>query len=341
MKKFLLQGLFWGFILSSLNSYSYAAMLGENKLIEWDETTFQSQYRSDIRMYDLFFIDYKIGDEPKFAFISLSDDVHLYDENNQQAIILIPGDEKESYQNEQYLLTDSYRAKFFELAGLSKDDNVFIYDYKHNDLTSLPISQLNAFAVVDTTYYKAPFKQNDYIYGFKLDEKLFDHHSDYLVSFGKENPFAQEQLTPLSWKKISKDDFPVLDKNIEIASIGCHWPTDDLVKGDSYLSEVNGLQFYLQDYQKPSDPDTVLEHLIILDSDSNMITNVSLCYSEGGGFKPLNNLADKNEPIEQWTGKLLKNEPPVIFDFIYGCAPLFQFINLKHQFFAPKYYCLE
>ena len=77
IKKFLLQGLFWGLILSSLNPYSYAAMLGENKLIEWDKTTIQSQYRSDIRMYDLFFIDYKIGDEPEFAFISLSDDVHL------------------------------------------------------------------------------------------------------------------------------------------------------------------------------------------------------------------------------------------------------------------------
>lgn len=177
------------------------------------------------------------------------------------------------------------------------------------------------------------------MYGFKLDALLFDHHSDYLVSFGKENPFAQEQLTPLSWKKISKDDFPILDKNIEIASIGCHWPTDDLVKGDSYLSEVNGLQFYLQDYQKPSDPETVLEHLIILDSDSNMITNVSHCYSEDGSFKPLNNLADKNESIEQWTGKLLKNESPVIFDFTYesfGCTPLLEFINPKHQYFVSK-----
>lgn len=141
MKKFSLQGLFWGLILSSLNPYSYAAMLGENKLIEWDKTTIQSQYRSDIRMYSPFTV-YNIENEPESTFVSLFDDVHLYDENNQQAIILIPGDEKESYQNEQYLLTDSYRAKFFELAGLSQDDKVFIYDYKHNDLTSLPISQV-------------------------------------------------------------------------------------------------------------------------------------------------------------------------------------------------------
>lgn len=76
MKKLLLQGLFWGLILSSLNSYSYATMLGKNKLIEWDKTTFQSQYRSDIRMYSPFTV-YNIENEPEFAFISLSDDVHL------------------------------------------------------------------------------------------------------------------------------------------------------------------------------------------------------------------------------------------------------------------------
>ena len=74
MKKKVLYFLFMIFALLSISFCISAEMLGGNKLLEWEG----GHYREDIRMYTLTSIDYIKG-EPEFDFISLSDDINLYE----------------------------------------------------------------------------------------------------------------------------------------------------------------------------------------------------------------------------------------------------------------------
>ncbi|PXV89272.1 hypothetical protein [Gilliamella apicola] len=89
MKNKLISFLFTIFALSSISFCSSAEMLGGNKLLEWEG----GHYREDIRMYTLTSIDYIKG-EPEFDFISLSDDIDLYDNKYKKDIYLIPSAEK-------------------------------------------------------------------------------------------------------------------------------------------------------------------------------------------------------------------------------------------------------
>ncbi|OCG58616.1 hypothetical protein A9G42_05265 [Gilliamella sp. Nev6-6] len=331
------------FTLAMPSFYNYAKNLENNTLIEFDG----SGYRKDIRVYSLAPIDY-IKDDPNFMFVSLSDDIKLYDEENKESVFLIPEGKRKNYKKKEYLLTDSYRAKFFSEVGISEDDTVFIYDYDQNYLKSFPINSLKVLAIVNP--YKdaddGPFHLSDYMFGFKLDSKgLKDYSYSNLVYIGKENPFVQKPLTPLFWNKIDEKDSPVLDENDDITSLAFDGDLKDLKKVDSYLAQANGFRFFIKNYTIKNESalfhsgEIIARHLIILDSDSNIITNVIDGIMEGDMFYPLNNLNSKDEPIYQWTGKILKNEPPVVFGFkssSFACTPVFQFMHPLHDYFVPR-----
>ncbi|OTQ29841.1 hypothetical protein B6D19_11810 [Gilliamella apicola] len=338
MKKKALYFLFMIFALLSISFCISAEMLGGNKLIEWEG----GHYREDIRMYTLTSIDYIKG-EPEFDFISLSDDIDLYDNKYKKDIYLIPSAENKTYKKEQYLLTGSYRTKLLNLAGISEDDTVFIYDYLNNKLKSVPVYGLNTFAVVNTYYHPhEPYGLDAYMFGFKLNSNMFDQYASYIVYIGKENPFLQQPLTPLVWHQIDSKDFPVLESDDEITSLIPVYNPEDLIKGDNFMAEAIGLRFYIQNYETPDNNEIIIRHLIILDSDSNMITNVVHGYFEGGMLLPLSSSIDDNKEIFQWVGSILKNEPPVIFDFsseAFSCRPLFQFIHPLHEYFIPRCDC--
>ena len=342
MKNKLISFLFTFFALSSVSFFCSAATLGGNKLLKWEK----GHYREDIRIYTLSGIDYIRG-EPEFSFISLSEDINLYNDKYQESIYLIPGGERKTYKKEQYFLADAYRAKLLKLAGISEDDTIFIYDYINNDLKSFPVSWLSTFAVVDIYSHhdsepNKTYQLNEYMFGFKLDSNIFDQYASYIVYIGKENPFSQQPLTPLVWHQIDNKDFPVLEKDDEITSLTFLDNPEELVKGDNYMAEAINLRFYIQNYESPSNNEIIIRHLIILDSDSNILTNVIHGYSEGGVLLPLTSSLDDNEQIFQWVGKILKNEPPVIFDFSnesFSCRPLFQFIHPLHEFFVPRCDC--
>lgn len=50
-----------------------------------------------------------------------------------------------------------------------------------------------------------PHEQYDYMFGFQIDKTIIkDFEGNFyttLIYVGKENPFAQKQLTPMVWKK--------------------------------------------------------------------------------------------------------------------------------------------
>lgn len=53
-----------------------------------------------------------------------------------------------------------------------------------------------------------PYHHYDFMIGFEINKKLLNGFSEYyreaLVYIGKENPFSNERLKPISWKKLRK-----------------------------------------------------------------------------------------------------------------------------------------
>ena len=161
---------------------------------------------------------------PKFYFTSVSEKITFnpYDKRGKRKTNIFVPDPTDNYKKEKYLLTKTYRQRFLAVSKISETDTLFIYNYVHNKLYSFPISQLEAFAIKDD--YGVGIDETEFQFGFALTLNQLppDYDPDYttFVYIGKNNPFAQQQLTLLNWQKIN-------DKNYD------------------YLAQAYGLDYYV------------------------------------------------------------------------------------------------
>ena len=251
-----------------------------------------------------------VGDsEPKFYFVSVlwGSNIVIYDKdgNIKQSIQPIFSDIDDGYKKDKYQLPPKYRQNFLTASGISETDNLFVYNYEYNKLYSFPISKLEIFAIKD---YCFPTDETYYHFGFALAlnqlPQDYDPNDTTFVYIGKESPFAQEQLTLLNWQKISD-------------------------KEDNYLAQAHGLHYYLWTLGKSSwDPDYYPEcaSLVVKNDKNKILLNEDL--TQAYNTLPLNGKDKDHEYKKQWTGKLFKNKPLVVFGFFseMGC-PVIDFID--------------
>lgn len=254
--------------------------------------------------------------EKNTAFISLSEIYPISDENDA---LTIPGKTDKGYTEERYVLTLSYRDRFFAKTGITETDSVYIYDYARNQLISFPVSDLQLIArlslYADST--QTPFTVYDYQVGFEFDRKVFSHLTSALVYVGPENPFAQEQLALLVWDKVSAEALPANHRTPGESLSGAR--ESNLSLGDTYLAKANYLHYFLQDYLLLGEI-RARRLLVIEPRTQEAITEVVFTAGEMTTFAPLNG-QDEFVGI-QWAGKLFKHKPPVVFGFIwpaFGC----------------------
>ena len=248
---------------------------------------------------EIFKLNLVDNSEPKFYFVKLLEGSHIviYDKdgNKKQSIQPIFPDIKDDYKKNKYQLPQKYRQSFLTANGISETDNLFVYNYEYNKLYSFPISKLEVFAIKSDCL---PTDETNYQFGFALElnqlPQDYDHNDTYepndttFVYIGKESPFAQQQLTLLNWQKISD-------------------------KEDNYLAQAHGLHYYLRQSPFPLDyPEC--GSLIIKNAKNNILFNDNYIRRRVNSM-PINGKDKDHEYKKQWTGKLFKNKPLVVFGF--------------------------
>jgi len=278
----------------------------------------------DLDLYRL--LDLEVNTNLKFGFASLSDNYPLSEHPDSLAIPNLCDMKEEDMK--YFKLSSKYRKRFLSKTKILETDTVFVYDYSSNIFLSFPVKNLNIVAYLNV--YSSPddcpcsqgesrCDQYDYMIGFEISKNFLKglgyFYSDVLVYVGKENPFVQGQMKPIVWNKINSDDFPVAKANFQT----------NATKNNTYLYESNEFRYFVQDYVRDRD----IRHLLVVD-----IKNDKVVAERIYGIRELSMPAPLNfginnenyvEFISQWTGKLFKNKPPVVFGFEwvgFGCESI-------------------
>ncbi|WP_028980441.1 hypothetical protein [Sporocytophaga myxococcoides] len=288
--------------------------------------------------FDLYLIrDLEESANKKVGFISLSDIYPLGEHPDSLAIPSLENVDKDSLQ--YFKLNLTYRKRFLSKTNISESDSVFIYDYSTDVLLSFPVRKLNVVAYLNIymDINDCPCSQYDFMIGFEIVRKylkgLGENFSKALVFIGKENPFVTGQMKAIVWQKIKPEKFPLEKSNLtEVQK-----QNNDENK-QAYLCETDNYQIFIQDYIEPDNPIQVQDrHLIVIEKQrGNVVNETMFSNSEGTSATPLNygiNNSNFHDLKEQWTGKLFKDKPEVIFGFewvSFGC-PIINYLNSQDK----------
>jgi hypothetical protein len=269
-------------------------------------------------------------DSSDVAFISLSD---IYPLNETDAEALPNIEERGILAAEYMTLESKQRKRFLSKINISENDSLFAYDYGKNKLARFAIKNLKASALLNgySSQEDWPYKPYDYMVGFSINKQLLNGFSEYyrdaIVYVGKENPFSKEGLTPIAWKKTTTAEFPSKALKNEDQKL-----LKNTTLGSTYFYKNNSFHYFIQDYLD-SRKEVFARRLFILNAKTkDIILEKLYSQSEGTSPSPLN-YQNPDNIIEQYTGKLFKDKPPVVFGFLYesfGC-PVISLIDKSKE----------
>jgi hypothetical protein len=281
----------------------------------------------EIILYDL--RDYQIGDDKTIAFISLSDKDKLLDSPDSMAV-------NDLIDTARCLkLQGDYRKRFFAETGFKETDTVFIYDYSENILVSVSVKNLKLVACLNVYKddLKQTYTQSDYMIGLEVDKKsLAPFKNNYtrntLVSVGAKSPFIRKKLNPVLWKKIEPAGYiPETINTLKDTVTMNRWFAKYVI-GSAYMYSWGDFQYFVREFVL--DKRVVARHVLVINQRTNKTAYENTYYeTEGSSPAPLNFVEGEGYTLNQWTGDLFKNKPPVIFGFTYvdfGC-PNIDFLN--------------
>lgn len=284
-----------------------------------DTISIEKQNLSDLKIFDLYSIE---NDGKYHTFISLSD---IYNDS-----LAIPNDIIENQKSKSFAelkhfeLNGIYREKLLKGTSLSETDTLFLYNYKDAKLQKFPIKDLKSIANLNLYMSEGDeISSYDYMIGFELnqnetsEQSVMDKTNYSLASFGKENPFSGEKVVPIHWKKISRDQFPLTLKN-------------DKSLENTYLAKFENLIYYIQDYKGEYG---IYKRKLAVVKDKKVTFAKTFTRGEGAEFSPLNFINNNEYNDWQWTGRLFKNKPPVVFGFVsesFGC-PNITFLDSSYE----------
>ena len=269
-----------------------------------------------LNIFDFFYYE-----EDEVAFVSLSD---IYPYKSKK--VIIPKKSGDEYNKLSYAILDKYRENFLTNLKLHETDNLYWHNYLTGETITLPVKDLKAVARVDIyqdDLSKAPFEFRDYMLGFDIPlnkiKSLKDSGWAVLIYIGAQNPFTNEALQVLTWKKIDQSMFPKTTKSVDkyiVKNVAEHYY--DLAIGDTYLSEAYGYRYYMQDrlHDKDStDNDGIfIRRLIIVEPETNKVV-LDTFYTDSE-FASLVNFKDDQKKLKMGvTGKLFVDTPLVTFGF--------------------------
>ncbi|TDX87107.1 hypothetical protein [Epilithonimonas xixisoli] len=298
-------------ILSCKKEVKKVATVDKKEEITVDTISTEKKNLSDLHIFDL----YSMENAGKYdTFISLSD---IYNDSLAVPEELIQNQKTKTFAElKHFELTGIYREKLLKGTSLSETDTLFLYDYKNAKLEKFPIRDLKSVANLNLyTSEGEEISHYDYMIGFELNkpensQQSVMYKSNYsLAYFGKENPFSGEKVVPIQWKKTSRDQFPFPLKN-------------DKSLENTYLANFENLIYYIQDYKGEYG---IYKRKLAVVQDNKVTFAKTFTRGEGAEFSPLNFINNNEYNDWQWTGKLFKAKPPVVFGFVsesFGCPSI-------------------
>lgn len=259
--------------------------------------------------------------EPPAAFVSLS---QLFDFNKNNDSLEIPYEYIKNQKNysfktlENINLDDVYRSRVLRKTKITEQDTLYCYNYGKNKMLSLPVSKLQLAAQLSPyTSEGEEISAYDYMIGFKIDSVILGSNPeewyDAFVTIGNKNHFVPNSVKLLKWSAIREDQFfahQCLNKDILPENI-------DASKTKVYEAVTDEHHYYLKDFGDSEGAN--YRHLVVLSKDKKeFILDHIYTESDGTSFTPVN---DKENQY-QWAGRLLGNQPPVTFGYMFvsfGC----------------------
>lgn len=291
-----------------------------------------------------YLMEYTKHDKSSVGFVSLSDVYALSEHEDSLAIPdLSEYGEEKAMDYESFTLTPNYRQRFLNRTNIFESEKVFLYSFSKNKLISFKVSDLNVVAYLNIYGANWPYSQYDYMIGFEIDKK---HLVDYehglattLVSVAKESPFILNQVQPIKWKKneIKSNTNDRLKTTIENLlskfEFNRSFSNNTLVFGEQFIYERNEFRYFVQNIL--SGTEVIIPYAkyyyVINKTTKDTVCQELIFEHESASPSPLNYI--EAEYVNQWTGKLFKNMPSVIFGLEYvsfGC-PRIKFLETDKQ----------
>ena len=265
-------------------------------------------------------------------FVSISDQYQLSEDKDSSAIPVSYLGTQSGSNTEYIVLEGQYRQRCLDGMNIINSDIVSIYDYVQDRMLTLKVAGLKLVAVLSPYSHGSdyPLTQSDYMIGFEIDplflKEFTDYYSDVLVSIGKTNPFKQGKMKAIKWIQVDSSQFPI---NTSLPDLNS--PLKNVSKGDTYKFEMNGMTYLVQNIG--SNEESIARHAVILKSKVILFEHIYQS-SEWGDMAMLNYVDHEDQGyLSQYSGQLFKNQPPVIFGFMYhsfGC-PSIEFIHKSKE----------
>jgi len=264
----------------------------------------------------------------KVGFVSLTDGYAFTDDDKSLVIAREHLGEKEFIDDNYHVLSARHRSRFLAGLRIRETDSIFIYHFLSDAIYAAQISTMALVAKINKYGAQTPVKQRDYMIGFEIGESILsldavrNYYSTTLVNIGMENPFNNGQLRPVLWEKIAASRFPISNETLKDSmKIKEDLPTE------TFEFLTGNLHYYLQNHRKNGK--LYARHFKVYRASSGtLLLDKTFDPGEGAALLSLNTIRNKkqNKSIALWTGKLFKNRPPIITDFIshsFGCPAIY------------------
>lgn len=257
--------------------------------------------------------EYEISKGKQALFVSLSEIYPLSEHPDSLAISDKYLGSKKVVDN--HTLDKKYSTRFLKSTGISETDNLYIYCYSLDTVITYQVKDLPVMAHLSPyTQVDQMISQYDYMIGFDLGKKLLSlGHNYYYNSFiyvGEENPFVTDNIQPMIWEKTDNKSFPAVNLSNETFINLRSYDSNETYKFTAF-----DLNYYARIYIS-KDHGARAMHLVVKTNENKIVLNEVLFEGESASLSPLSYVGKKNTP-EQWTGKIFKDKPPVLFGFVY------------------------
>lgn len=285
---------------------------------------------------NLFYLRYYEKDSTQsVAFVSLSEVHALSDHPDSLAIPDLREKEmEEAPKFTCFKLDSTYRKRFLSAAKISETDKVFIYDYSIDALQSFTVKNLSVVACLNIYGADWPYSQYDYMIGFEIDPNIRfgKYFTNTLVYVGKKNPFVQGQIKPIVWEKMESNVFPPIAISPKDTSELKRWIAGKVYKkGNAYKYETSDFLYFVQDFLR--DDIFFARRWLVIEFKTKKTVCNRIYYNHEGAINAPLNLVETEGDIIQWTGRLFKKRPPVVFGLEYvsfGCPGII-FLNQSER----------